>query len=89
VAKFIINVIKVNALREGMSKTGGKYRMQDCEVLVLNEDGEADRAGSLMLPKDYVEKVVPGHYEVELGLGLDRERNVVGRVVGLTRVDSF
>lgn len=88
-SKHQLQVIKVNAVRQGTSKTGSPYRMQDCEVLVFDENGEPDRAGSLMLPKDLVDKVDPGMYEAELGLGLDRERNVVGRVIGLVRRDDF
>lgn len=47
----LIHVLKVNDLRSGV-KDGRNWQMQDCECILLTENGEADQVGVLMLPKD-------------------------------------
>jgi hypothetical protein len=46
-----LQILKVNELRTG-AKEGRAWAMQDCECILLNEDGHPDSVGVLMLPKD-------------------------------------
>ena len=59
--KSILQVFKVNDVKEGNAKVSGKpYRMQDAECALLTDDGTVDQVGVLMLPKALVDKVAPG-----------------------------
>ena len=58
-----LQILKVNDVREGVGKVSkNPYRMQDCECLILDDKGEVDQVGVLMLAKDQVDKTVPGIY---------------------------
>lgn len=82
-----IKVIKVNDVRKGVSKrTGNPYEMQDCECLLLAEDGTPSTVGVLMIPKDLTGKVVSGDYAASFTLGTDQERRIVARVTELRPV---
>ncbi len=58
-----LQILKVNPLREGVGKTSGQpYRMQDAECMILDDKGDVDQVGVLMLSKDQVGKTEPGIY---------------------------
>ena len=58
-----LHILKVNEIREGVSKqSGNPYRMQDAECMILDDKGEVDQVGVLMLAKDQVGKTDPGIY---------------------------
>ena len=58
-----LHILKVNAIREGLSKaTNQPWRMQDAECMILDDKGEVDQVGVLMLSKDQVGKTDPGIY---------------------------
>jgi hypothetical protein len=59
----ILQILKVNELRKGVSKTTGRpYERQDAECVILKDTGEVDQVGVLQIPRDLLEKVVPGVY---------------------------
>lgn len=89
----LIQILKVNDIREGTGKTSGQpYRMQDCECLLLNEDGSPAEVGVLMLSKDQVGKVVPGSYMGQFALrankGRDGGRRIEAVLTGLQAVEK-
>ena len=58
-----LQILKVNPIREGVGKASGNpYRMQDAECMILDDKGEVDQVGVLMLSKDQVGKTDPGIY---------------------------
>jgi hypothetical protein len=58
-----LQILKVNAVREGVGKqSGNAYRMQDAECMILDDQGNVDQVGVLMLSKDQVDKTAPGVY---------------------------
>lgn len=59
----ILHIIKVNDQRNGVGKESGKpYSLQDCECILLKDDGTPDQVGVLLLPKDLTGKTIPGQY---------------------------
>jgi hypothetical protein len=58
-----LQILKINPIREGVGKqSGNAYRMQDAECLILDDQGNVDQVGVLMLSKDQVGKTDPGIY---------------------------
>ena len=58
-----LQILKLNPIREGVGKTSGQpYRMQDAECLILDDKGDVDQVGVLMLAKDQVGVTQPGIY---------------------------
>jgi len=59
----ILQILKINDAREGVSQKNGKpYRMQDAECLLLKDTGEVDQVGVLQIPRDLLGTVNPGVY---------------------------
>lgn len=62
----ILNIIKVNEPKSGVVKSGPRqgsnWERQDCECIILKDDGSVDQVGVLVLSKDMRGKVVPGTY---------------------------
>lgn len=82
----LIQILKVNAVRSGVSKkSGNSYSMQDAECAVLNEQGVVEHVGGFMLPKEMTgdKAPQPGTYTATFALGVDQERRIVARVVAL------
>lgn len=78
----ILQILKVNELKKGVSrKTGNPYEMQDCECLILNDDGSIDQVGVLPLPKDLREKVAPGTYIGSFAMRPDMQTRRIGAVL--------
>lgn len=81
----IIRIIKINELREG-SKDGRAWQMQDCECILLNDNGEDEQVGVLMLPKHLRGKDAPargvylGAFALQAGL---RDRRIEAVLTGL------
>lgn len=57
----ILQILKLNEPRSG-TKDGRAWEMQDAECVILNEQGQPDQVGVLMVPKDLRGKVAPGVY---------------------------
>lgn len=71
----IIQILKVNELREGKAKaTGNEYRIQDCECILLTDSGEVGEVGVLSLPRDLVGNTKPGLYMAAFALRANKGR---------------
>ena len=85
----IIQILKLNDLREGKSaRTGNDWKMQDAECLLLNEDGTVNEVGVLMVPKDMLGKVQVGAFSATFALraskAKDAGRRIEAVLTGLT-----
>lgn len=77
-----LQVLKLNDKREGVGKASGKpYSMQDAECVILNEAGEPDSVGVLMIPKDLMGQVQPGTYAGAFAMRASNARDG-GRRIG-------
>lgn len=71
----IVQILKVNELREGKAKvTGNDYRLQDCECILLTDSGEVGEVGVLPLPRDMIGNVKPGLYTASFALRANKGR---------------
>lgn len=71
----IIQILKVNELREGKARvTGNDYRIQDCECILLTDAGEVGEVGVLSLPRDLVGNTKPGIYSATFALRANKGR---------------
>jgi hypothetical protein len=83
----LIQVIRVQDPRSGVAKLSGKpYTLQEAECLLCNDDGSPSEVGVLMVPKDLIGKLTPGHYLASFTLTTDRERRITARVTELRAV---
>jgi hypothetical protein len=57
----LLQILKVNDARSG-TKDGRAWHMQDAECVLLTDDGQLDKVGVLMIPKELIDKVKPGKY---------------------------
>ena len=79
----IIQILKVNELRKGISaKTNKPWEMQDAECILINADGSVGSVGVLQLPKSLMGDKTPtsGTYTATFALvsGMtDRKINAV------------
>lgn len=79
----IVQIIKVNEEKTGV-KDGRPWAIQDCECLLLNDDGSPAQVGVLSLPKDLRGTVTKGIYTGSFSLQADlRSRRIEARLVGL------
>lgn len=79
----ILQIIKVNEPKTGV-KDGRPWEIQDCECILLKEDGSPDQVGVLSLPKDLRGKTVAGVYLGSFVLRADlRSRRIEAQLVGL------
>jgi hypothetical protein len=82
----IVQILKVNETRRG-NKDGRDWAMQDCECALLNEAGEVEEVGVLMLPKDLTDKVRTGTFIGSFSLRADRsregQRRILAQLTGL------
>lgn len=86
-----LHILKVNAIREGVGKLSrNAYRMQDAECMILDDKGEVDQVGVLMLSKDQVGKTDPGIYlgafAMRANTSKDGGRKIEAVLTGLTPV---
>ncbi|MBB4842208.1 hypothetical protein HNP55_000703 [Paucibacter oligotrophus] len=84
----IIQILKVNDLKSGISKkTGNPYEMQDAEALLLNDDGSIGCVGVLQVPKALREVVKPGTFTATFALHADfTSRRITSILTGLVPV---
>lgn len=79
----IIQILKVNELRKGVSAKSNKpWEMQDCECILINHDGTVGSVGVLQLPRMLIGERAPiaGKYTATFALSaglLDRKINAV------------
>lgn len=79
----ILQIIKVNEPKTGV-KDGRPWEIQDCECILLKEDGSPEQVGVLSLPKDLRGKAVAGVYLGSFVLRADlRSRRIEAQLVGL------
>lgn len=82
----LVHIIKVNELRTG-SKDGRAWEMQDCEAILLGDDGQPEQVGVLMLPRTMrgdhapTRGVYMGSFSLQAGM---RDRRIEAQLVGLT-----
>jgi len=84
----LIQVLKLNDMRQGVSRESGKpWEMQDAECIVLNDDFTPSKVGVLRVPKDLRNNLHPGIYTGTFSLEPDYKTRVIGAVLtGLTAV---
>jgi hypothetical protein len=75
----IVQILKVNEKRSG-EKNGRRWEMQDAECALLNEKGDVEQVGVLVLPKDLTDKTVPGIYSGAFALKADTSREGQRRI---------
>lgn len=79
----ILQIIKVNDEKTGV-KDGRPWAIQDCECILLKDDGTPDQVGVLSLPKDLRGRVVPGTFLGTFALRADlRSRRIEAVLTGL------
>lgn len=81
----IIQILKVNDVKSGVSKkTGNPYELQDAECVLLNDDGTPSQIGVLSIPKDLRNKVQAGTYTGSFSLRPDLQtRRIEAVLTGL------
>jgi len=84
----LIQIIKVNDARSGVSKVSGKpYTMQDAECLLLDDEGAPAHVGVLTLPRTMTGEAAPkpGNYTGTFALQSSlRDRRIEAVLTGLT-----
>lgn len=79
----ILHIIKVNDEKKGV-KDGREWALQDCECILLKDDGSPDQVGVLALPRELRGKVAAGHYLGTFALRADlRSRRIEAVLTGL------
>jgi hypothetical protein len=76
----ILQILKLNEPRSGKTAAGREWTMQDAECVILNDKGEADQVGVLMIPKDLMGKVSPGVFIGSFALRADTSREGQRRI---------
>lgn len=84
----VIQILKVNELKSGVSKkTGNPYELQDAECVLLDDNGQPSQIGVLGIPKDLRGKVTPGVYTGSFALRPDlTTRRIEAVLTGLNQV---
>lgn len=77
----ILQIFKLNEARTGTSaKTGKAWKMQDAECAILNETGQVESVGVLMIPREMDGKVTPGIFIGSFTLRADSSREGQRRI---------
>lgn len=58
-----VQILLVNPRREVPTKSGGVFQVQDAETVILDDLGAPVVVGPLSIPRDLIDKVVPGMYD--------------------------
>lgn len=84
----VIQILKVNELKTGVSaKTGKPYEVQDAECVLLDEHGNPDQIGVLPVPKALRDTIRPGVFTGTFALKPDfSSRRIEAVLTGLTAV---
>lgn len=78
----VIQVLKVNPLREGTSvKSGKKWQMQEAECILLDGDGAVTQVGVLDVPREMIGQVGPGTYLASFSLQAHYQTRKIGSVL--------
>lgn len=79
----LIQILKLNEPRTGVGKTGKPWVMQEAEVALLDDAGEIQQVGGLLLPRDMVGDKAPakGVYLGSFALEADYKTRQVGAVL--------
>ncbi len=83
----LIQILKLNEPRTGVGKTGKPWTMQEAEVALLDDAGEIQQVGGLLLPRDMTGDKAPakGVYVGSFALEADyKTRKVVAVLTALT-----
>lgn len=82
----LIQILKVNEARSGTSKVSGKpYTIQEAECLLLKDDGSVDQVGVLTVPRDLVDKIMPGTFMGTFALAASyKDRRIEAVLTGLS-----
>lgn len=81
----LLNILKVNEPRTGV-KDGREWKMQDCECILVNEDGTFGNVGVLMLPKHLTGDAAPkvGVYAGSFALMVaQKDRRIMAQLTAL------
>lgn len=87
----IVQIIKVNEARSG-TKDGRQWEMQDAECILLNDKGQPEQVGVLMVPKELRGKVGVGVFTGSFALRTSlRDRRIEAVLTGLVPLppDAF
>lgn len=78
----IIQILKVNEKRTG-NKNGRDWAMQDCECVLLSDEGAFEQVGVLQLPKEMMTPNEPkvGTYVCSFTLRAGMQDRKIGAVV--------
>lgn len=76
----ILQIFKLNEARTGKTAQGREWTMQDAECAVLNDKGEVEAVGVLMIPKDLMGKVTTGVFLGSFALRPDTSREGQRRI---------
>jgi hypothetical protein len=81
----LIQILKVNEARSGVSKSSGKpWTIQEAECLLLKDDGSVDQVGVLTVPRELVGKVAVGTFMGSFALAASyRDRRIEAVLTGL------
>lgn len=82
--KAIIQILHVNEVKKGVSKTGRPYELQTAFAMLLDESGSPQAVGELLMPRDMPEPPKPGLYTGVYQFGVDDKKNIGARLVSLT-----
>ena len=78
----VVEILKVNELREGTStKTGKKWVMQEAECILRDGDGGVAQVGGLDIPREMIGQLVPGLYMATFSLQAHYQTRKIGAVL--------
>jgi len=78
----ILQILKINDPKTGVSKkTGNPYDMQDCECLLINDDGSVGSVGVLQVPKSLRDVVKVGTFTASFALQAGFQDRRIGAVL--------
>lgn len=58
-----LQILVVNPSRNVVGKSGVPFPVQDAETVILGDDGNPVVVGPLGIPRDLIDKVLPGLYD--------------------------
>ena len=82
----LLQVLKVDDAKSGVSKFGKPYTLQEAHCILLNDDTTVKATGRFMVPRDKIGKLLPGHYRASYELDTDREGRVTAMITELDPV---
>jgi hypothetical protein len=85
----LIEILKINDVKSGVSKSGKPYKLQDAECILRADDGSPQHVGVLNLPRHMVDEAAPkpGLYSGTFTLQASYvDRRIEAVLTGLTPV---